>query len=143
MKREQLKKLIKPIIKECIHEVIIESGVLSNIVAEVSKGIGNVIVETKQPEVPSEPERNVNQEAIEIQKKRLNEQRKKLSSAIGNKAYSNIFEGVEPMTQLSDAPASQGGALSGVAPSDPGVDISSIVAVGGKHWKSLATPKKR
>ena len=143
MKREQLKKLIKPIIKECIHEVIIESGVLSNIVAEVSKGMGNVIVETKQPEVPSEPERNVNQEAIEIQKKRLDEQRKKLSSAIGNKAYANIFEGVEPMTQPSDSPTSQATALSGMAPSDPGVDISNIMSLGGKNWKALATNKKR
>ena len=101
MKREQLKTLIKPIIKECIHEVIIESGVLSNIVAEVSKGMGNVIVETKQPEVPSEPERNVNQEAIEIQKKRLDEQRKKLSSAIGNKAYANIYKLFEYDSLLS------------------------------------------
>jgi len=143
MKREQLKKLIKPIIKECIHEVIIESGVLSNIVAEVSKGMGNVIVETKQPEVPSEPERNVNQEAIEIQKKRLNEQRKKLSSAIGNKAYANIFEGVEPMGTTPQGPAAQAGALSGVSPKDPGVDISGIMAVGGKNWKALASGKKR
>ena len=143
MKREQLKKLIKPIIKECIHEVIIESGVLSNIVAEVSKGMGNVIVETKQPEVPSEPERNVNQEAIEIQKRRLDEQRKKLTSAIGNDAYSNIFEGIEPIHATSDSPSSQAAALSGVNPSDPGVYISGIVALCGKHWKTLAHSKKR
>ena len=144
MKREQLKKLIKPIIKECIHEVIIESGVLSNIVAEVSKGMGNVIVETKQPEVPSEPERNVNQEAIEIQKRRLDEQRKKLTSAIGNDAYKGIFEGVEPIAQTpNNNSSSTASPLAGVAPTDPGVDISGIMALGGKHWKSLATSKKR
>ena len=143
MKREQLKKLIKPIIKECIHEVIIESGVLSNIVAEVAKGMGNVIVETKQPEVPSEPERNVNQEAIEQQKQRLAEHRNKLTSAIGNKAYANIFEGVEPMDTAAQGPAAGTGALSGVAAKDPGIDISGIMSVAGKHWKSLATGKKR
>ena len=83
MKKEQLKKLIKPIIKECIHEVIIEEGILTKVVSEVAKGMGNVIVETKQPEVPSKPERNVNQEAIELQKKRLQERRESLHPLLG------------------------------------------------------------
>ena len=142
MNKQQLKKLIKPIIKECIHEVIIESGVLSNIVAEVAKGMGNIIVETKQPETPSEPERNVNQEAIKQQKQRLAEHRKKLSSAIGNNAYANIFEGVEPMHAQGDT-NSASTALAGVAPHDPGVDISGIVAIGGKSWKTITNKGKK
>ena len=143
MKREQLKKLIKPIIKECIHEVIIESGVLSNIVAEVAKGMGNVIVETKQPEVVPEPQRNLNQESVAQQKQRLAEHRKKLSSAIGNKAYANIFEGVEPMSAPIDSQSAQAAPFAGVAPSDPGVDISGIMALGGKNWNALTECKKR
>ena len=142
MKKADLKKLIKPIIKECMHEVIIESGVLSNIVSEVAKGMGNMIVEAKEPEqapLQEAPQRNANQEAIELQKKRLQERRQKLASSIGNDAYTNIFEGIEPMDTPSEGPA---GPMSGVSAKDPGVDISGIMAVGGRHWKDLATKKR-
>ena len=142
MKREQLKQLIKPIIKECIHEVIIEEGILTKVVSEVAKGMGNVIVETKQPEVPSEPLRNVNQEAIDLQKKRLQERREKLVSSIGNDAYSHVFEGIEPIME-QQAPQAQARTLSDIPVGDKGVDISGIVAMGGKHWKTLANNKKR
>jgi len=142
MKRDQLKNLIKPIIKECIHEVIIESGVLSNIVAEVAKGMGNVLVESPQLLSTSAPTRNINQEATDQQKRRLNNQRKQLTTAIGNKAYTNIFEGVEPMSAPMDSPTTQSAPLAGVAPNDPGVDISGIVALGGRNWKALSQGKK-
>ena len=49
MKKDDLKKLIKPLVKECIHEVLLESGLLTNIVSEVAQGMNqNVIVETEQ-----------------------------------------------------------------------------------------------
>jgi hypothetical protein len=49
MKKNELKRLIKPVVKECIHEVLLESGLLTNIVSEVAQGMNaNVIVETKQ-----------------------------------------------------------------------------------------------
>ena len=142
MKREQLKKLIKPSIKECIHEVIIEEGILTKVVSEVAKGMGNVIVETKQPEPTPEPQRNTNQEAIELQKKRLDEQRKRLAKAVGEGAYSNIFEGIEPM-EASVEGAASASPMAGVSAKDPGVDISGIMALGGRNWKTLATAKKR
>jgi len=142
MKREQLKKLIKPIIKECIHEVIVEEGILTKVVAEVAKGMGNVIVETKQPEPTPEPQRNTNQEAIELQKKRLDEQRKRLTKAVGEGAYANIFEGIEPMDASVEGAASAS-PMAGVSAKDPGVDISGIMALGGRNWKTLATAKKR
>ena len=142
MKREQLKKLIKPIIKECIHEVIIEEGILTKVVTEVAKGMGNVIVEAKQPEPTPEPQRNTNQEAIELQKKRLDEQRKRLAKAVGEGAYSNIFEGIEPM-EASVEGAASASPMAGVSAKDPGVDISGIMALGGRNWKTLAHTKKR
>ena len=47
MKKADLKQLIKPLVKECIHEVLLEEGLLSNVVAEVAKGMqGNLIVES-------------------------------------------------------------------------------------------------
>ncbi len=145
MKKADLKKLIKPIIKECMHEVIIESGVLSNIVSEVAKGMGNMIVEAKEPEqapLQEAPQRNVNQEAIDLQKKRLQERREKLASSIGNDAYKHVFEGMEPMVEQKSGNA-QASALSDVPAGDKGIDISGIMAVGGKHWKNLAHTKKR
>ena len=145
IKNTNLKKLIKPIIKECMHEVIIESGVLSNIVSEVAKGMGNMIVEAKEPEqapLQEAPQRNVNQEAIDLQKKRLQERREKLASSIGNDAYKHGFEGMEPMVEQKSGNA-QASALSDVPAGDKGIDISGIMAVGGKHWKNLAHTKKR
>ena len=126
MKKEQLKKLIKPIIKECIHEVIIEEGILTKVVAEVTKGMGNVIVEAKQPEPTPEPQRNTNQEAIELQKKRLAEKRQMLTKAVGEGAYANIFEGIEPINAPVEG-AGAAGPMAGVSAKDPGVDISGIM----------------
>jgi len=46
MKKEDLKKFLKPIIQECIKEMLLEEGVLSNIIKEVNKAnvSGNVLV---------------------------------------------------------------------------------------------------
>ena len=140
MKREQLKKLIKPIIKECIHEVIIESGVLSNIVAEVAKGMGNVLVESPQVQAAPKPQVN-NYQPPAPQKDHLKEHRNKLTDAIGNSAYQNIFEGISPTT-AQKGPQAQAAPLAGVDPHDPGVDISGILAMGGNHWKSHTKAKK-
>ena len=49
MKKNDLKKLIKPLVKECIHEVLLEEGLLSSVVSEVAKGLqGNLVVEGQQ-----------------------------------------------------------------------------------------------
>ena len=48
MKNNEFKKILKPLIKQTIKEVILEEGILSNIVAEVAKGLqGALIVEAK------------------------------------------------------------------------------------------------
>lgn len=142
MNKEDLKKLIKPIIKECIHEVIIEEGILSKMITEVAQGL-QVAQPVQQP-IVEQQQRNTNQEAIERQKQRLTESRQMLTKAVGAGAYSKIFEGIEPMDapKGNNAP-SNGGALSDIAPNDPGVDISGIMAIGGRNWKQLATAKKR
>ena len=44
MKRDQLKKALKPVIVECVREALYEEGVLSSIISEVVQGLGaNVI----------------------------------------------------------------------------------------------------
>jgi hypothetical protein len=121
MKKEELKKILKPLIKECIREVLFqEDGALSHVIKEVTLGLSDkqTITETKQyKSIQTPPKGNV----------KLKNQKKKLLDAIGKDAYNgvNVFEGTTPTA----APASHGqaqGPLNGVSPNDPGVDISNL-----------------
>ena len=140
MNKADLKKLLKPLIKECIKEVIFEDGVLSGVVAEVAHGLNKApLVESRNTTPASPPEQAV--QSVAEQKQKLNEHRKKLLDAIGNEAYNgvNVFEGTTPMASggtAPGAPPAPGGALAGVAPTDPGVDISNLVGIAGRNWKA-------
>ena len=134
MKKSELKALLKPLIKECIKESILEEGILSNVIMEVTKGLGAApIVEQKKAQAPKPapaPTKSVNE--------RLSEHKKKLMSAIGADAYGGIdlFEGTTP----APAQASQtqmANPMNGTDPNDAGVDISGIMAVGGNRWKDM------
>jgi hypothetical protein len=134
MNKSELKALLKPLIKECIKESLLEGGVLSNVIVEVTKGLGATpIVEQKKPQPPKPapaPTKSVNQ--------RLSEHKKNLMSAIGSDAYGgvNLFEGTTP----APAQASQtqmANPMNGTDPSDAGIDISGIMAVGGNRWKDM------
>ena len=47
MKKNDLKRMLKPLIKECVQEMILEEGLLKNIVSEVASGMqGNLVTET-------------------------------------------------------------------------------------------------
>ena len=131
MNKTELKKILKPLIKQCIKEVIFEDGTLSNIVSEVARGLGStpVIAETRTPQ-----KKNMNLESESDAKARL-ERKKRMLDAIGREAYNGVdlFEGTTPAPPQQE----QGkGALSGVDPRDPGVDISNFASSG--MWKKLA-----
>ena len=119
MNKNELKKVLKPLIKECIKEVLFEEdGALSHVIKEVAVGMSGKQQLTEAKIDPPKPKRNNVQ---------ITQRKKQLLDAIGKDAYNgvNLFEGTTPAA----APASQGaprGALSDVAPSDPGVDISNI-----------------
>ena len=134
MNKKELKQMLKPLIKECIKEVIFEDGTLSTIISEVVQGVGQPIAETKQrfPK-KQQPQYETDEQA----KVRLNEQRKKMMDAIGGDAYNgvNLFEGITPTPAENQ---SGQGALSGVDPSDPGVDISSIMNKSSAIWSKMA-----
>ena len=142
MKKSDLKQLIKPVVKECIHEVLLEEGLLSNVVAEVAKGMqGNLVVETRR----EQPEQMFN-ENLQMKRKtddsrqKLKEHRKKLLDAVGADAYNgvNLFEGTDPMTTAGN-PAS-GPEMPSVLGDDPGnagVDISSIMGNASKVWQAM------
>jgi len=137
MKKNDLKQLIKPLVKECIHEVLLEEGLLSNIVAEVTKGLqGNLVVESKQKQ-----DKHLFNEDLQMQRKsnesrvKLQDHRKKLMESIGGDAYNgvNLFEGTEP---TSHTEPKQGQTDLG-DPSNAGVDISSILGKSSQIWKGM------
>lgn len=129
--------MLKPLIKECVQEIILKEGLLSSIVSEVAKGIGGqLVVESKKPQqaqlsrpVPSDEDRE----------RALKEHKRKLLDAIGKDSFRgvNVFEGTTPNIPEPISEGSPSSPLSGQDPNDPGVDISSIVAMGGKAWKQL------
>tara|TARA_R100000406_G_scaffold55755_1_gene38191 strand:+ start:162 stop:578 length:417 start_codon:yes stop_codon:yes gene_type:complete len=135
MKKNELKKILKPLIKECIKEVIFEEGALSTIISEVMKGTSRAqpIVETKT----QQPKQDFARQERKVQEAK--ERKRKLLDSIGKDAYNgvNLFEGTTP----APAPTSgQGqGPLDGVAPNDPGVDISNIFSGhSAKIWQKLS-----
>jgi hypothetical protein len=141
MKRSELKAVLKPLVKQCVKEVLLEEGVLSNVVAEVAKGLSPVLTESRR----TPPENNLKQhQLVEEQRQQveqekhqqLKEQKIKMLNATG---FGNeIFEGVTPLS-AGGAPgaAPAAGALAGTDPQDAGVDISGIMALGGRNWKDL------
>ena len=131
MNKAELKKILKPLIKQCIKEVIFEDGTLSNIVSEVARGLGTtpVITEARTPD-----NKKMRLESESEAKSRLERKRRMLDS-IGRDAYNGVdlFEGTTPAPE----PTQSGrGALAGVDPRDPGVDITKFASSG--VWKKLA-----
>ena len=137
MNKNELKKILKPLIKQCIKEVIFEDGTLSTIISEVATGLGSANVISEATPATKRQSLETDFEAKQRRQKKvqnLQEQKKKMLDAIGKDAFNGVdlFEGTTP------APAQQQqgkGALSGVAPSDPGVDISTLPT---GMWKKLA-----
>jgi len=124
MNKNELKKVLKPLIKECIKEVLFEeTGALSHIISEVANGLSgngrNVVAESHKTKAST---------YVKEQKRpnQLKEQRKRLLDAIGKDAYGgvNVFEGTTPAPPPVESGAQ--GALSGIDPTDPGVDISDL-----------------
>ena len=137
MKKEELKRILKPLIKECVREAIFEEGTLSTIISEVLKGTSQQLVhESKQPPRKMETD----EEASKRREKLLKEQRKKMLDAIGKDSYNGVdlFEGTTPAPPNRSGTSAPHGssALDGVSPSDPGVDISALGS--SNIWKKLA-----
>ena len=144
MKKSQLKQIIKPIIKECIQESLLEGGVLSSIIAEVTKGLQPLVENNTPPKQNAallQQQQDLQEQKLQLEEERyqqMKEQKRKLLDATG--LPSNVFEGVDPLATGGNADAPQdaaAGALSGVDPKDPGVDISGIMALGGRNWGKM------
>jgi hypothetical protein len=140
MKKADLKTLIKPLVKECIHEVLLEEGLLSNVVAEVAKGMqGNLVVEARQ-----KTSQNVVKESLQMQQKaqdsrnKLKKHRASLMDSINSDAYNgvNLFENTEAMSSY-EAGAPKAGSVDLGNPVDPGVDISSLMGDASRIWDAM------
>ena len=134
MNKNELKKVLKPLIKECIKEVMFEDGTLSTVISEVVKGLGTQTI--TESRLSTQPSNNVNAQEHQRKKtQKLQENRKRMLDAIGRDSYNgvNVFEGTTPAPSQS-----KHGALSGVDPRDPGVDISSLVDPSrASAWKKI------
>ena len=140
MKKNDIKKMLKPLIKECVKEMILEEGLLTNIVSEVAAGMqGNLVTETRQPQPKREhivdENHNMKRKASDARKK-LKEHRQRLMDSIGKDAYGgvDIFEGVEPTRQQAEPAA---GAVDLGDPNDAGVNLDSILGNASHIWKAM------
>ena len=127
MKREELKQLIRPLVKECVkesvQEILLESGLLAQVIGEVVKGFSPVIKEEKATEEKSR--------YVEVLKKsekeKLNETRRQLVDSLGKTSYNgvNVFKNIKETIpeEVSSSPVNL---MQGIAPHDPGVDISNL-----------------
>ena len=141
MKQNELKQILKPLIKKCVKEVIFEEGILSGIISEVIKGTNGVVLKEHnvyKNSTPPEKEDNFLQEQKQI-KQKLKETKKRMLDGFGKDAYGgvDIFEGTTPAPAQRSPEHAAASPLGDVDPGDPGVDISGIMALGGKNWKAL------
>ena len=138
MKKNDLKQLIKPLVKECIHEVLLEEGLLSNVVAEVAKGMqGNVIAEAAPRRRQQSADPDIGRKSTES-RQRLKEHRARLMESVNAGAYNgvNLFEGTEAMSGY-EAGEPKAGSVDLGNPNDSGVDISSLMGDASKIWKAM------
>lgn len=132
MDAKNFKAMMKEVIKESLREILKEEGLLQT------------LSESKQT-VKSAPKvvRQLNREAVQD----FNDKRKKLEESFQKSRYVapafNPFEGTQALTegQVSDSPKT--GPLKNIDPSDPGVDVSSLIGGNKATWKALVGGKKK
>ena len=131
MKPNEFKKVLKPLIKQTVKEVLLEEGVLSNIVAEVARGLqAPVILESSSEQENNDQNLEKKKEEYEA---RRQEKIRRLNESVD--AGVDIFSGV---SKIPDTPSSSGhSALANVTSDDSGVDISDIQSLVGNKWKEL------
>ena len=142
MKKNELKKLLKPLVKECIQEVLIEDGLLTEVVSQVASGMSRP--QTAQT-AQKKPDDNLFNEDLQMKRKtqevnkKLQEHRKRLLDSIGSDAYNGVdlFEGTEPIRESRSVGGTNIPSTLGDDPSDAGVDISSLLGQASKVWKAI------
>ena len=122
MKASEFKKILKPLVMQSVKEVLLQEGILSNIVAEVAKGLGSPIVEQNQ----SSKELRLKEEKLEKQRQ------KRIKKLNESNNFGDIFSGTKEITENDSSSP-----LSGVPSNDRGVDIEDIEKLANGKWKTL------
>ena len=141
MKKEELKKILKPLIKECIKEVMFEQGVLSRVVTEVAQGMAITTpdrIAANTPVVEQKIDKNAQLEEKRNALEEDRQRRKQLLDKVGSVNGVNVFEGTEALPSAGQVgkPNPQS-PLSGIDPNDAGVDISGIIGASNGAWSVL------
>lgn len=147
MKKEELKKMLKPLIKECVREAIIEEGLLTEVVSQVAAGLHSTSPALPAPQTPARQnaEKDLVREDLQMKRKareaskKLQEHRKKLLQAVGNDAYNGVdlFEGTKPLSSSEAGGTPSAASSLGEDPTDAGVDLSSILGNASQIWSAL------
>tara|TARA_R110002020_G_scaffold216994_9_gene424831 strand:+ start:1649 stop:2026 length:378 start_codon:yes stop_codon:yes gene_type:complete len=124
MKLDEFKKLLKPMIKDMVKQALVEEGLLSSVVSEVARGLVLAEVSKPAPPVSREPRRSQVNEAVEAA-------RRDLQTSL--QENNTVFEGTQPIASGDQS----SGALSGIAPNDPGVDIDGLLSRVEHKWSKL------
>ena len=156
MKKEDFKRIIKPIVQECITEAILESGMISKIIAEVMVGMNQgQVLSPKRRRTPEYEEDALDYETIsenrkdrtETEKRRRreyheNEHRERIESEKAQKLRGlkiggvNIFEDVKPITSGGTAgKASMNDLADAVDVIDPDIIAEIADSEIGDRWK--------
>ena len=132
MKKSELKNIIK----ECVREVIFEDGTLSGIITEVAQGLQVLGSNNLRTPVAKQRKSDSVQKTMADTKKIMQEAMNNYRQPVQEKpSFANknpLFEGTNPLPQGDGK-----GSLSGVSPSDPGLDIGSIPGMG--RWGEVAS----
>ena len=134
MKTNDFKKILKPLIEQTVRDVLLKEGVLSQIVAEVAKGLQPTLTESADIVRSSPPDFSDAQDKAKELERQRQARIKKLNESVG--LGSAVFENVQ---QISESNANA--PLSGVHAADSGVDISGIQKLASGKWKRLARGK--
>ena len=141
MDKKQIKKILKPLVKECIKEALLEDGILSGIITEVALGLSRPQMLRESHTAHKTVE---HKEEQLVEKSRLAEGLRQQRIKKLNESFAGSLKGVNPFegSTPTSAPTSPGsysapGALTGVEPNDPGVDIAALQALVGNKWKAL------
>tara|TARA_R110002073_G_scaffold324285_2_gene502111 strand:- start:1523 stop:1978 length:456 start_codon:yes stop_codon:yes gene_type:complete len=142
----------KDMIKESIKEVLIEEGLLATVISEVAREFRKTTPPTPAASKSPPPEQRVYEEVAQAKERaeksraKLADMRKNMMESIGKSSYKdiynlngvNLFEGTTPLASGGNpgSSPSPAGSLSDVEPTDPGIDISSLVGNAG-IWKEL------
>jgi hypothetical protein len=130
MKAAEFKKILKPLVEQTVKEVLFKEGVLSNIVAEVARGLNKTILEqqhTSGNNALLKAEEDIKQKEDLLEQQRQ-ERIKKLNES---SKFGDVFKGTRRLQDQSH------GALTGISSNDKGVDISAIEKLASGKWKRL------